>query len=59
MNRNEPHEPQRFMSMDRIGTVYECPACGSLLSIGQKRCDMCEQAIDWSKEATNREKNEP
>ena len=59
MNRNEPHEPQRFRAMDRIGTVYECPACGSLLSRGQEKCDMCEQVIDWSKEATNRENDRP
>ena len=48
MNRNEPHEPERFKSMDRIETVYECPACGSLLSRGQERCDMCNQMIDWT-----------
>lgn len=48
MNRNEPHEPQRFKSMGLIETAYECPACGSLLSRLQEKCDMCKQVIDWS-----------
>ena len=31
-----------------ISPFYKCPKCGNALNEGQKHCDPCGQALDWS-----------